>query len=695
MGAERGGHVNTTTISRAALVLCALTLGVSQANPMSWGVTWDSGGGCDVTPPLDAHDRVLNVHYLDDGFPEFEADSQISPFWHIFAAADSVHLYPTAFTFDGSPTPTSASDASVVMRAVGNDYRLYLLVIVTDDVWTDPTEAYDKGSDILMLYFDAMSSEEIGTDTAFLVGIDSTSLTYTTRLMGLRMTSTGLPTGFYLEHYDENLWSWQQMGVSFPAAKMLYGYEADCGRLSPTRTFIEMAIPWERYGGGLDYGINMSGRRFGMTVTYHDRDASGQVPKALSWTGRDPWADDALTVNYWGDMFMTTCAPPPTAAPVVRACTPDPTSDRTPTLSWWPFGDASNYKVVIDTTPAFTAPLVTDYTGGATEYTPSTPLPFDTIFWRISANTDYSNYSATDNFVIFEVVQVPTVVWAPPPTTTDRTPRFEWWPVDGAVRYRVMFTGRTDTGTVTIVDTVDTTVYIPTEPLPLGSYRWHVSSDRDYSRPSSLQVFTIVPLPSPEALTPSEMSTVSPEDTLRWTAVADVEGVVSFRLAVSLSDSLLPDILIDTTLTGTAVCIGDLALDLPESTMVFWQVTAMSTTGAVSAPSATASFILGPSMVLGQLTSGARPAGCVVREAGDGSLAIQYTLTRAAHVRIEVYDLRGNRVAGIVDCTRSPGTYSLVWNGSRTSAARLSSSVLVVRSLVDGIRSTDRVRLTR
>jgi uncharacterized repeat protein (TIGR01451 family) len=63
---------------------------------------------------------------------------------------------------------------------------------------------------------------------------------------------------------------------------------------------------------------------------------------------------------------------------------------------------------------------------------------------------------------------------------------------------------------------------------------------------------------------------------------------------------------------------------------------------------------------------------------------IRYALPRQGHVRLSIFDLRGRRVAELVNGEQSPGPHHLLWEGSDRSGRALSSGIYFLRLEMEG-----------
>jgi hypothetical protein len=254
----------------------------------------------------DPFDQTLCVYTLT---PTEEAtfssvDGAVSGFWDSWGGRDYAELiypddcYPDRCGFTGT------GDAGLIIKAAGTGKGIYLYLAVQDNVWVDRSAADDIGADATDLFFDSMSPDDIFTCTDCLVGLYSTTLTYTTQQFQVWMGATAPPTGFNYQHYDEQLWSWQAMGLTWQAAEVLYGFKAEVITVDGTHKTQEWFFPWEKFGQGIPVGTDLGNRHVSLSGGYNDKDGDNPTNDCLRWTGKDPWAGDAQTVNYWGDMVL-------------------------------------------------------------------------------------------------------------------------------------------------------------------------------------------------------------------------------------------------------------------------------------------------------------------------------------------------------------------------------------------------------
>ncbi len=74
---------------------------------------------------------------------------------------------------------------------------------------------------------------------------------------------------------------------------------------------------------------------------------------------------------------------------------------------------------------------------------------------------------------------------------------------------------------------------------------------------------------------------------------------------------------------------------------------------------------------------------------------IRYDVPRTGHVQLDVYDLRGQRVARLVDGTVEAGRRSVIWNGRDDHDATVPSGVYFARLSAGGVQQTGRMVLLK
>ncbi len=72
------------------------------------------------------------------------------------------------------------------------------------------------------------------------------------------------------------------------------------------------------------------------------------------------------------------------------------------------------------------------------------------------------------------------------------------------------------------------------------------------------------------------------------------------------------------------------------------------------------------------------------------AVSLRYEVDHAAHVRIDLYDVRGRHIMRLVDGVRTAGSYAAAWDGSTAEGDAVPSGVYLVRLTVDGSPAASR-----
>src|SRR5262245_48301127 len=80
---------------------------------------------------------------------------------------------------------------------------------------------------------------------------------------------------------------------------------------------------------------------------------------------------------------------------------------------------------------------------------------------------------------------------------------------------------------------------------------------------------------------------------------------------------------------------------------------------------------------------------------GTSPLTVRYSLPSASPVSIGVYDVRGSRVARLLEGPMGPGEHALTWNGRIESGRTAPAGVYVVRVTAAGVQHTQKLALIR
>lgn len=269
------------TIAASAVILAGAVISLGQV--------------CD-----DPYDNNLCVYPVSDP-PSSIKDGAPSAFWSEWSGRDFIEMvapddcYPQRCGFIGS------DDAIITIKAAATSSGLYMLSEVSDNTWVDRADANDWGADAIDFYFDAMSADDIWNCSDCTIGLYDSKLTYTTQQFQVWMGSSSPPSGCRLGYYDDNLWSWQTVGLDWAQLSVLYGIDIDIIQIDAVKKAQEWYFPWSKFAKGLPEGTQLNGLRLAFSGGYNDKDGDNTNPDCLRWLGKDPWAGD---INYWGDFVL-------------------------------------------------------------------------------------------------------------------------------------------------------------------------------------------------------------------------------------------------------------------------------------------------------------------------------------------------------------------------------------------------------
>lgn len=250
----------------------------------------------------DPFDAVLCVHHVAVADEQFEMDGRVSDFWSNWESKDYVELIPPGDCYPVTCGFDDAEDATLSIKAVGTSKGLYMLASVKDNTWVDRADIDDWGADAVDFYFDKLSANDIWTCTDCLIGLYDAVFSYSTQQFQVWMGATGLPAGCRYAYYDDQLWSWQTIELTWDEAKNQYGYEIDVIQGDdPGIKQQEWFFPWQTYAKGIEVGTLLDGKRLAFSGGYNDKDGDNADPHCLRWQTKDPWQNDA---NYWGDLLL-------------------------------------------------------------------------------------------------------------------------------------------------------------------------------------------------------------------------------------------------------------------------------------------------------------------------------------------------------------------------------------------------------
>ncbi len=247
---------------------------------------------------------------------------------------------------------------------------------------------------------------------------------------------------------------------------------------SPT-TNLRPTLKWIRY----------SATNYTIQIDTNDSFNNPVISTPVDDTTYTPLVDLPIATIYWrvavlppvySDIGSFVITDPYT--PVIIPYSPDPTSNKKPTLLWNSVTGASSYQILIDDNGDFSSILISTPLAD-TFYTPLVDLPVGTIYWKVKSDLS-SNYSFPDTFDILSEYS-PLLYTFDGATVPNWRPVFKWHPVvmdTVSITYTINIDSVINFTSPVISTPVGDTVYTPLIDLNIGEkYYWRVSSSLDPS----------------------------------------------------------------------------------------------------------------------------------------------------------------------------------------------------------------------
>ncbi len=245
------------------------------------------------------------------------------------------------------------------------------------------------------------------------------------------------------------------------------------------------------------------------------------------------------------------------------------------------------------------------------------------------------------------------------------TPTLSWNPSAGATSYRLQVSTSSSFAT-TVFD--DSTLPLPSKQVgPLANsaqYFWRVSvknagGSSSFSASRSFTTIIAAPTTPTLALPADSAAGVSTTPMLNWNASS---GASTYRLQVSLVNTFDTTVFDDSTITSTSRQVGP--PPLANNTKYFWRVNAKNA-GGTSAFASPRSFTTQSTSVVEQINN-AIPTEYSLSQnypnPFNPTTTIRYAIPEQSLVRLEIYNLLGQRVATLVDENQNTAFYQTQWN---------------------------------
>jgi len=257
---------------------------------------------------------------------------------------------------------------------------------------------------------------------------------------------------------------------------------------------------------------------------WHSLGTDSTSPYGLSWNCADVSPQTVwLTIHILdkagnetedpGEYVDVTIPCPPVAMPVLSSPEFGTTiCDDTPTFTWSAATGATTYTIQVSDSSSFLPPLELSDATSEAHYTPSSPLPTGTYFWRVWAgNSCRACSSLLSSFTLLAPPSTPDL--ASPTngsTNCDGTPSFVWSAVSGATSYHLQVDKSSSFDFPLDIDTTTSnSSYVPGSALWPGTYYWRVRAHNTcgYGSWSPTWTFAVNSLPlAPNYLSPGDGS---------------------------------------------------------------------------------------------------------------------------------------------------------------------------------------------
>ena len=291
-------------------------------------------------------------------------------------------------------------------------------------------------------------------------------------------------------------------------------------------------------------------------------------------------------------------------------------------------------------------------------------------WWRVRAHNEvgWGPFSEVRSFFVFQEIPAPPVLLSPPNGATEvpTSVTVSWSPSLGAESYALQVSDTSDFSTLLVNQDGVNTTSLNVSGLSIGStYYWRVSATNPVGTSPWSEVWsftTFLPLPNQvQLLAPEHNIQITVDSVLcLWEQSKSAVDRYWFEYA---SDSIFTTSVIDSTLEDTTTTIPGLT-----NNDYYWRVRAHNSAGW-GPFSDVWSFSV--------LITGVEDLSGIPREFTlsqnypnpfNPSTVIRYGLPERAHVRLDVFNVIGQRVAVLVDEEKGAGWHEVVLDGSGLSS---------------------------
>ena len=492
-----------------------------------------------------------------------------------------------------------------------------------------------------------------------------------------------------INEFGESDWSevWSFTTTGIPPATMLVSPEDDATDISTSPT-----LSWEPIANVDNYHLQIS-TTSDFSTLFLNNDSITEAEYEVDGLDHDRryyWrvrASNEFGDGDWSDVWSFTTEIEVPLAPVLTTPADEATDQPVEiTFEWEETDLADDYRLQVSLVSNFSSTVrnignISDTTYEVTGLDHST-----TYYWRINARNESgtSAWSSVRSFTtIIEQPDIPVLV-SPSDGEDDvlTKPLLEWETADRAETYSIQLAEDADFNEmiVEVTDSDSTTLLISDELAEFETFYWRVNATNiggtsDWSDIWEFTTGEALPVP-PALVSPEDGSTnVELDKTLLWNSVP---RATSYRIQVSKHSDFSETVYDQGDILNTFFIITDLEGD----TEYFWRVRGISDRGEGNWSEVW-------SFITDDVTSVRELAGNIPDKFGleqnypnpfNPATVIRFGLPESATVRLEVYNMLGQRVATLIDGEHyTAGTYEAVWDARDEMGREMSSGMYIYR----------------
>lgn len=437
------------------------------------------------------------------------------------------------------------------------------------------------------------------------------------------------------------------------------------------RSFWDTQSSGQTTSGG---GTGKTTAQMKMKSTYTD--SGWNFVGATSNGTKDIWEIDSSFNN--GYPFLAWQTSVPKITPVLIPVNPNPTKNQKPTFKWHLVEEIAIYRLQISSNANFSSPIISIPTSD-TSYTPLINLPYGTIFWRVSSESDTTRWSVISSFTIIDSL-TPLLISYTPDSTINRRPELMWHKITNASSYSIQISTSASFTAPLISDVLSDTSYIPTIKLPIGKIFWKVKSDigNQYSLIDSITILNDS-IPFLISVTPDTLSNTKP--TFEWFSAV---GASSYKIQIDTSN-IFSNPYISVPVNDTVYFPS---ANLPEG-KIFWRVSASTNPDRFSQID---SFVIAKTDVISRNSSIRKMDLSMMHVTNHKQhITIDFFVKRQGIVSFQIITLKGATIATVNMGLVSKGTHSFQWDMRNNQGRMLSKGNYLLVCKIDGMTITRKI----